>query len=44
VLKTSDVKIRCRGTVVRVDAAENGKSGIAARIERYEFIPCAAVA
>ncbi len=44
VLKSSDVKIRCRGTVVRVDPSENGKSGIAARIERYEFIPCVAAA
>ena len=44
VLKSNDVKVRCRGTVVRVDPGENGKSGIAARIERYEFIPAAAVA
>ncbi|HEY8715085.1 MAG TPA: PilZ domain-containing protein [Candidatus Acidoferrum sp.] len=43
-LKSSDVKIRCRGKVVRVDPGENGKLGIAAMIERYEFIPCTAAA
>jgi hypothetical protein len=41
-LKSSDVKIRCTGTVVRVDPGENGKLGIAAKIERYEFVPCIA--
>jgi PilZ domain-containing protein len=43
-LKSSDVKIRCRGLVVRVDPAENGNSGVAAKIERYEFVPSAAAA
>jgi hypothetical protein len=43
-LKSSDVKIRCRGKVVRVDPGENGKLGIAAMIERYEFIPYTAIA
>jgi hypothetical protein len=43
-LKSSDVKIRCRGTVVRVDPGENGKLGVAAKIDRYEFIPCIAAA
>ena len=43
-LKSSDVKIRCRGIVVRVDQGENGKLGIAAKIDRYEFIPSSAVA
>src|SRR6202166_3386277 len=43
-LKSSDVKIRCRGIVVRVDEGENGKTGIAAKIDRYEFIACSAVA
>jgi PilZ domain len=41
-LKSSDVKIRCTGTVVRVDPAENGNLGIAAKIDRYEFVPCIA--
>ena len=39
-LKSCDVKIRCRGMVVRVDPGANGKMGIAAKIDRYEFIPC----
>jgi len=33
-----DVNIRCFGQVVRVEPHEN-KNGIAARIERYEFLP-----
>ncbi len=37
-----DVFIRCYGDVVRVEALnENGDRGIAARIERYEFLPTA---
>jgi hypothetical protein len=43
-LKSSDVKIRCRGMIVRVDEGENGKTGIAAKIDRYEFIATSAVA
>jgi c-di-GMP-binding flagellar brake protein YcgR len=34
----SDVNIKCRGQVVRVQKEENGHSGIAAKIERYEFV------
>ena len=37
-LKSSAVMIRCRGMVVRVDPGENGHVGIAAKIERYEFV------
>ena len=33
-----DVHIRCFGQVVRVDD-HDGRRGIAARIERYEFLP-----
>ena len=33
-----DVHIRCTGKVVRVEDL-NGHHGIAARIERYEFLP-----
>lgn len=33
-----DVHIRCFGQVVRVEP-HNGRRGIAARIERYEFLP-----
>ena len=36
-----DVNIRCYGEVVRVEP-QNGNRGIAARIERYEFLPTAA--
>ncbi len=36
-----DVYIRCFGQVVRVEA-HNGRRGIAARIERYEFLPAPA--
>jgi hypothetical protein len=33
-----DVQIRCLGEVVRVED-HNGRSGVAARIEKYEFLP-----
>ncbi|HXX20047.1 MAG TPA: PilZ domain-containing protein [Candidatus Acidoferrum sp.] len=33
-----DVHIRCYGRVLRVEA-HNGRHGVAARIERYEFLP-----
>ncbi len=36
-----DVHIRCFGQVVRVEE-KNGTRGVAARIERYEFLPAAA--
>lgn len=36
-----DVQIRCQGRVVRVDV-HNGRRGVAARIERYEFLPAPA--
>jgi hypothetical protein len=32
------VNIRCRGRVVRIEPG-NGNRGVAARIERYEFLP-----
>jgi hypothetical protein len=34
----SDVKIHCTGVVVRVEPT-NDHSGIAAQIDRYEFLP-----
>lgn len=34
----TDVHIRCTGLVVRVEPLE-GRSGVAAQIERYEFLP-----
>lgn len=36
-----DVNIRCYARVLRVDA-KNGRRGVAARIERYEFLPATA--
>jgi PilZ domain len=36
-----DVHIRCYARVLRVDS-HNGRRGVAARIERYEFLPAPA--
>ena len=36
-----DVHIRCYARVLRVDA-HNGRRGVAAQIERYEFLPATA--
>ena len=36
---TGVVDIRCSGRVLRVEAGANGTMGIAAKIERYEFLP-----
>jgi len=36
-----DVHIRCYARVLRVDQ-QNGRSGVAAQIERYEFLPALA--
>jgi hypothetical protein len=44
IAQTSDVDIRCRGEVVRVESVSNGQMGIAAKIDRYEFLPAAASA
>lgn len=38
------VNIRCRGRIVRVEPTENGRMGVAARIDRYDFQPAAASA
>ncbi len=42
VMQSGNVCIRCQGSVVRVEPSENGRVGIAAKIERYEFLPSAA--
>ena len=34
----TDVHIRCEGQIVRTEA-QKGRTGMAARIERYEFMP-----
>ena len=44
VISAGDVNIRCHGRVVRVEPTDNGKTGIAARIDRYEFVPVRASA
>jgi hypothetical protein len=41
---TGEVDIRCRGQIVRVEAGSNGRVGVAAKIERYEFLPASATA
>jgi len=38
VTQAGDVNIRCRGRVVRTEPGEVSR-GVAARIERYEFLP-----
>lgn len=44
VISAGDVNIRCHGRVVRVESTDNGKMGVAAKIERYEFVPVRATA
>src|SRR5258708_33139635 len=44
VTQAGGVDIRCRGTIVRVDSDPDGRKGIAAKIQRYEFLPVAASA
>jgi hypothetical protein len=43
-ITAGDVNIRCHGRVVRIETDENGKTGIAAKIEKYEFVPIRASA
>jgi len=42
VTRSGDVNIRCQGQVIRVEPNGDGKSGIAAKIDRYEFQHAAA--
>jgi hypothetical protein len=44
VTQSGDVNIRCQGQIVRVEPTENGRMGIAAKIERYEFLAAATAA
>ncbi|GAC1663355.1 MAG: hypothetical protein NVS9B4_18040 [Candidatus Acidiferrum sp.] len=39
VTQAGDVKIRCRGSIVRVEELGEERLGIAAKIDRYEFVP-----
>ena len=41
---SGEIDIRCFGQVVRVEAGKNGTTGVAAKIERYEFLPVSATA
>ena len=41
VTRSGDVNIRCHGQVVRVEPTQNGRMGIAAKIDRYEFLHAA---
>src|SRR4029077_20185077 len=41
VTRSSDVNIRCHGQVVRVEPTQTGRMGIAAKIDRYEFLHAA---
>jgi hypothetical protein len=43
-ITAGDGNIRCHCKVVRVESNDNGKTGIAAKIERYEFVPIRASA
>lgn len=40
--ESGDVNIRCQGQIVRVEPTSNGRTGIAAKIDRYEFLHAAA--
>lgn len=42
VTRADDVNIRCQGQIVRVEPTSNGRTGMAAKIERYEFQHAAA--
>jgi PilZ domain len=44
VTQATDVSIRCRGQIVRVEQESDGRVGVAAKIDRYEFLPAAASA
>jgi hypothetical protein len=43
-ITSGDVNIKCHGRVVRVEPRDGGRTGIAAKIERYEFVPLRASA
>lgn len=36
---TEEIRVRCSGRVVRVETQNQGKVGIAAAIDQYEFLP-----
>jgi hypothetical protein len=44
VTQSGDVNIRCQGQIVRVEPTDNGRMGVAAKIDRYEFLEAATAA
>jgi len=44
VTANGDVSIRCQGQIIRVEPTDNGRVGIAAKINRYEFVNAASAA
>lgn len=42
--QTGEVNIRCHGEIVRVEKDGGDRMGIAAKIQRYEFVPVTATA
>jgi hypothetical protein len=44
VSQAGEVNIRCHGEIVRVEKDGSDRMGIAAKIQRYEFVPAAATA
>jgi len=36
---TESIRVQCKGRVVRVDGASDGRMAVAAVIEEYEFLP-----
>jgi hypothetical protein len=42
VTRSGDVNIHCHGEVVRIEPTQNGRMGVAAKIDRYEFLHAAA--
>jgi hypothetical protein len=44
IISAGDVNIRCHGHVVRVEPDGSGRIGIAAKIDKYEFVPARASA
>jgi PilZ domain len=38
-VSSGDVNIHCHGEIVRVEPTSYGHAGVAAKIDRYEFVP-----
>lgn len=44
ITQSGEVNIRCQGKIIRVESHAEGKTGIAAKIEHYEFLATATAA